>query len=175
MPADEEDGGNPHSPSPAAQEDDKGDNENSKTTTKTNATNSPTTNNAATARERRQRTDYPPATPQTSNVWNKKEEEETSVAARASLNLVTSVGEDAAARSRLATRGYDRSFDDIELNSLQTSSDCMAKLTCPVRPPVAPGADAVAAATSSLVSENAAAEAELTPRSRRRLFKSTAV
>ena len=83
------------------------------------------------------------------------------------MNLV-SVGEAAAAHRgrRLTTRGYDRSFDDIELNSLQTSSDCMAKLTCPVRPPVA-------AVSSSLVSEEA--EAELTPRTRRRLFKSTAV
>ena len=138
MPADEE---NPPSslPAPAAREsNDKRDNSN------TTKTNSPTATNAAT--QRRLRTDYPPAT---SNVWNKKEEEETSVAARASLNLVS-----AGARRG---RGFDRSFDDIELNSLQTSSDCMAKLTCPVRPAAV------------------AAEAELTPRTRRRLFKSTAV
>ena len=163
MPADEGEE-NPPSSSPAAQEDDKN-NENVE-----DITANSTTNNAATATKRR--LDYPPATPQTSHVWNKKEEEETSVAARASLNLV-SVGEAAAARGRrLTTRGYDRSFDDIELNSLQTSSDCMAKLTCPVRPPAAAAATAVAA-TSSLVSEEA--EAELTPRTRRRLFKSTAV
>ena len=140
MPADEE---NPPSspPAPAAREsNDKRDNSN------TTKTNSPTATNAAT--QRRLRTDYPPAT---SNVWNKKEEEETSVAARASLNLVSVVGD----ARRL--RGYDRSFDDIELGSLQTSSDCMAKLTCPVRPAAV------------------AAEAELTPRTRRRLFKSTAV
>ena len=163
MPADEGEE-DPPSSSPAAQEYDKN-NENVE-----DITANPTTNNAATATKRR--LDYPPATPQTSHVWNKKEEEETSVAARASLNLV-SVGEAAAAHRgrRLTTRGYDRSFDDIELNSLQTSSDCMAKLTCPVRPPAA--AAAAAAATSSLVSEEA--EAELTPRTRRRLFKSTAV
>ena len=161
MPADEGEE-DPPSSSPAAQEDDKN-NENVE-----DITANSTTNNAATATKRR--LDYPPATPQTSLVWNKKEEEETSVAARASLNLV-SVGEAAAAHRgrRLTTRGYDRSFDDIELNSLQTSSDCMAKLTCPVRPPTA----AAAVATSSLVSEEA--EAELTPRTRRRLFKSTAV
>ena len=153
MPADEGEE-DPPSSSPAAQEDDKN-NE-----VVEDITANSTTNNAATATKRR--LDYPPATPQTSHVWNKKEEEETSVAARASLNLV-SVGEAAAARGRRLTRGYDRSFDDIELNSLQTSSDCMAKLTCPVGPPV----------TSSLVSEEA--EAELTPRTRRRLFKSTAV
>ena len=158
MPADEGEE-DPPSSSPAAQEDDKN-NENVE-----DITANSTTNNAATATKRR--LDYPPATPQTSLVWNKKEEEETSVAARASLNLV-SVGEAAAAHRgrRLTTRGYDRSFDDIELNSLQTSSDCMAKLTCPVRPPAA-------AVSSSLVSEEA--EAELTPRTRRRLFKSTAV
>ena len=162
MPADEGEE-DPPSSSPAAQEDDKN-NEN----VVEDITANSTTNNAATATKRR--LDYPPATPQTSLVWNKKEEEETSVAARASLNLV-SVGEAAAAHRgrRLTTRGYDRSFDDIELNSLQTSSDCMAKLTCPVRPPAA----AAAAATFSLVSEEA--EAELTPRTRRRLFKSTAV
>ena len=161
MPADEGEE-DPPSSSPAAQEDDKN-NENVE-----DITANSTTYNAATATKRR--LDYPPATPQTSHVWNKKEEEETSVAARASLNLV-SVGEAAAARGCRLTRGYDRSFDDIELNSLQTSSDCMAKLTCPVRPPAA--AAAAAAATSSLVSEEA--EAELTPRTRRRLFKSTAV
>ena len=160
MPADDEE--NPPSSSPAAQEnDDKKENENSET----NTANSPT-NNAATATERRPRTDYPPATPLTSNVWNKKEEEETSVAARASLNLVSVVGD----ARRL--RGYDRSFDDIELGSLQTSSDCMAKLTCPVRPPAAATTGTAAA---SLVSEDDADDAELTPRTRRRLFKSTAV
>ena len=152
MPADEE------NPAAAQENDDKKDHENCETTKTTTTTNSPTTANNAATTLRRLRTDYPPAT---SNVWNKKEEEETSVAARASLNLV-SVG--------AASRGHvDRSFDDIELNSLQTSSDCMAKLTCPVRP--------AATAATSLAAEDATstAEAELTPRTRRRLFKSTAV
>ena len=147
----------PPSSSPAAQEDDKN-NESVE-----DITDNSTTNNAATATKRR--LDYPPATPLTSHVWNKKEEEETSVAARASLNLV-SVGEAAAARGCRLTRGYDRSFDDIELNSLQTSPACMAKLTCPVTP---------VTRTASTVHDRDDAEEETTPRARRRLFKSTAV